>query len=166
MIRNALIIKLTFLFCLFSFLPLSANTPEGMQGNEEFKEISRELRCPTCTGLSIFESDAPFSNQIKAEVAQQLKQGKDRKEILDFFVDRYGYWILRAPPMEGLGQVAWFVPALLLILGPLFVWVFVWRRKRTTTEYNVRSAEEIMQEMQDQLAKLRTSSPVETGGSK
>lgn len=64
----------------------------------EYQDVASDLRCPTCTGLSVLDSEAAFSIQIKNEVKEQLVAGKHKDEILKFFTDRYGPWILRAPP--------------------------------------------------------------------
>lgn len=123
--------------------------------DDEFRDVAGELRCPTCTGLSVLDSDAQFSVQIKDEVKKQLAQGKSKQEILDFFTERYGPWILREPPKSGVNLVAWWLPIALLILGPLGVWFYVWRRPVAVPTYGVRSTAEILREMETELARLK-----------
>jgi len=113
-----------------------------------FKDVAGMLRCPTCTGLSVLDSDAKFSLQIQNVVKEQIDQGKSKDQILDFFENRYGPWILREPPKKGFNIVAWIFPLLLIILGPILVWMLVWRRSRDTSENTVRSAEEIAEEFE------------------
>ena len=89
MLKNILMLLL-----LTSSLGYSAD--EGFRDNKEFfKDVAGELRCPTCTGLSVLDSDASFSVQIKDQVDEQIKEGKSKDEILSFFVERYGPWILK-----------------------------------------------------------------------
>ena len=121
----------------------------------KYLETASALRCPMCTGLSVLDSDAGFSKQIKNEVAEQVKNGKTKDEILDFFVKRYGPWILREPPRTGFGLIAWIVPSSLLIFGPVLIWFFVWRKRRDREELPVRSAESIISEMRHALEILR-----------
>ena len=59
---------------------------EGLPDEEVFRDIAGELRCPTCTGLSVLDSDASFSVQIKDEVRRQLKDGADKEAILKFLM--------------------------------------------------------------------------------
>ncbi len=47
-----------------------------------FRDIAKEFRCPTCTGLSVLESDAGFSVQIKEQVQEQLNLGKNHDQII------------------------------------------------------------------------------------
>lgn len=123
-------------------------------------EISSELRCPTCTGLSVLQSDAPFSLQIRSTVIDQVKEGKSRDEILSFFTERYGLWILREPPKQGFHLFAWFIPILLLVLGPM-VLIYLFRKNKLSAgggvENAIRSREEILKEFKDRLQKLAQS---------
>lgn len=123
---------------VFSAVPVFANqsttasTSSDATGSvfqDQFRDVASDLRCPTCVGLSVLESDAPFSKQIKDEVTSQLKAGKSHEEILTFFTERYGPWILRVPPKTGVSILAWAIPLAVLLTGPLAVWFLVWRRR-------------------------------------
>jgi cytochrome c-type biogenesis protein CcmH/NrfF len=124
---------------------------------QELRDVGSELRCPTCTGLSVMDSDAGFSLQIRQEVKNQLDAGKSKDEILKFFVERYGPWILRKPPVEGINAIVWLLPIGALILGPLLIWFLYWRRRDVTrSEDVVRSREDIIAEMQRALENLKS----------
>jgi cytochrome c-type biogenesis protein CcmH/NrfF len=133
---------------------VSANAPNQSPEieQEEFREIAGQLRCPTCTGLSVLDSDASFSVQIQNIVKEKLQEGKSEKEILEFFTLRYGPWILREPPKEGFDLIAWLFPIALMIFGPMLVWLLVWRRskERQSQQHVVvlRSVEEILEEFE------------------
>lgn len=120
-----------------------------------FKEVAGKLRCPTCTGLSVLDSEAQFSVQIKDEVKKQMEAGKSEQDILSFFTERYGPWILREPPKEGVNALAWWLPAAILVLGPFLVWYFVWRRETRVATQGVRSTEEILREMRAELLRRK-----------
>ncbi|HET9235677.1 MAG TPA: cytochrome c-type biogenesis protein [Oligoflexus sp.] len=120
-----------------------------------FRDVAKELRCPTCTGLSVLESDASFSVQIKDQVHEQMKLGKSKDEIIKYFVERYGPWILREPPKEGFNLLAWGVPIALLIGGPILIWLLVWRRKVQFNAHGVRSTEALIKEMHDRLLLMK-----------
>lgn len=123
---------------------------------QEFLDVAKELRCPTCTGLSVLESDATFSVQIKDIVKEQVQGGKSKDEILQYFTERYGPWILRAPPKQGFNLLAWALPIAILVMGPFAVWFWVWRRGDVLAPgVGVRSSDEIIQEMHTRLAHLR-----------
>ncbi len=120
-----------------------------------FREVAGKLRCPTCTGLSVLDSEAQFSVQIKDEVKKQMEAGKSEQDILTFFTDRYGPWILREPPKEGVNSLAWWLPAGILVLGPFLVWYFIWRRETRVATLGARSTEEILKEMRTELQRQK-----------
>lgn len=122
-----------------------------------YKDIAADLRCPTCQGLSVLGSDAPFSKQIKDMVKLKIKEGKKKQEILDFFVERYGPWILREPPKTGVNLLAWVVPIILLAGGPVLIWGLFFRRPTTYVTKVSRPVEQIVAEMNDKLSKMRDS---------
>jgi cytochrome c-type biogenesis protein CcmH/NrfF len=124
---------------------------------ERFREIASELRCPTCTGLGVLDSEAPFSIQIRNEVRSQLAKGGDKKSILNFFLDRYGPWILRSPPKAGINWFAWLLPLGLLVFGPLVIYFMLFRRNPIVSTDSVKSSDEILQEMQAEIAKMKGS---------
>ncbi|MCX6128699.1 MAG: cytochrome c-type biogenesis protein CcmH [Proteobacteria bacterium] len=121
----------------------------------DFREVAKELRCPTCTGLSVLESDASFSLQIKNQVHEQMKMGKSKEDILKYFVERYGPWILREPPKQGFSLLAWLVPVALLCLGPIMIWLLIWRRRVQFNAHGVRSNEALIEEMVEQLRRMK-----------
>lgn len=93
-------------------------------------EIGKELRCPTCQGLSVVDSSSPQSNAMKREIARQMEAGMSKDEILRYFRDRYGEWILREPDTgSALGVAIWLIPIAGLALGPVLL-VFGLRRAR------------------------------------
>ena len=94
---------------------------ESEQFGGRFKKLSNELRCPTCQGLSVKDSEAGFSTSIKGKIRELMKKGKSDEEIMAYFVERYGEWILRAPPVSGFNLVLWVLPGTAIITGLLWV---------------------------------------------
>lgn len=138
-----------------------AKPRQDLQVDENtFRDVAGDLRCPTCTGLSVLDSDASFSVQIKNEVKEQLASGKSKDEILSFFTERYGPWILRAPPKEGVHAFAWILPIAALILGPIVIWLTVWSRRGRlhSDEVVARSVDELVTEMRNKLETRRKAS--------
>lgn len=119
-----------------------------------YRKVGNELRCPTCTGVSILQSEATFSMQLRRAVREQVLAGKTAEEIMLYFTERYGNWIMREPPKEGFHLVAWGIPVLFALLGAFSLWVFIWRKRRTISTYGVRSSREILEEMEQELKLL------------
>ena len=117
---------------LLTFIILStavnvSKAAESEEFSDRFRKLSNELRCPTCQGLSVNDSEAGFSNSIKDKISELMKNGNSDEEILAYFVERYGEWILRAPAKRGFNLVLWILPGAGILIG-LFIVLF--RSKR------------------------------------
>ena len=94
---------------------------EDTEFSARFRKLADELRCPTCQGLSVKDSEAGFSNSIKDKIRELMKSGKSNQEIIDYFVKRYGEWILRTPTKKGFNLVLWILPGAGIFIGLLMV---------------------------------------------
>ncbi|HSF32592.1 MAG TPA: cytochrome c-type biogenesis protein [Candidatus Tectomicrobia bacterium] len=107
------------LICL-AFTAMSA-TASDLEA--QVRAIAVQLRCPVCQGLSVGDSPSELANEMRALVREQLQQGKTSAEVLDYFVQRYGEWILLAPPKRGFNLVIWVLPFVLLPTGVAAVYL-------------------------------------------
>jgi cytochrome c-type biogenesis protein CcmH len=96
-------------------------------------EIGRELRCPTCVAESVGESNAAIAREMRVLIQEQLDQGADRAEVLAFFQERYGDWILQNPPMRGMNLLVWLLPVV-AALAAVVVIARLLRRWRVAAE--------------------------------
>jgi cytochrome c-type biogenesis protein CcmH len=100
------------------------------------RDIASQLRCPICQGLSVADSPSELANEMRTLVREQLQQGKTSAEVLDYFTQRYGEWILLAPPKHGFNLVIWVLPFVLLPIGVFAVYVGArrWVRRSAAAE--------------------------------
>ncbi|MDP9342440.1 MAG: cytochrome c-type biogenesis protein CcmH [Actinomycetota bacterium] len=97
---------------------------------ERVQAIASGLRCPVCQNLSVADSPSPLAQQMRAEIAARLRAGQSPGQIRQFFVSRYGQFILLTPPGHGLGLLPWAAPAVGLVIGAVVVAFLVGRRPR------------------------------------
>lgn len=95
-------------------------------------EIGLLLRCTVCQGSAISDSPSPTAINMKNEVRDLLRQGFDQPQILAWFEESYGQFVLMEPKAEGLNLVVWFGPVLVLLAGLAFV--FIQLRKPDPTD--------------------------------
>ena len=95
-----------------------------------FRQLGYELRCPKCQNQAIGDSDAEISGDLRAEVNRMLKDGATDDEIKEFMVARYGRYVLYNPPLDKHTLILWFGPAVLLILGGIFVGLRIRQSKK------------------------------------
>ena len=81
------------------------------------RELSSELRCPVCQGLSLQDSPSELSQEMRDLVREQLESGKSPDEVKAYFVEKYGEWILLEPKARGFNLVVYLLPAVAVLGG-------------------------------------------------
>ena len=98
------------------------------------RAVSSQLRCPVCQGLSLQDSPSELSQEMKDVVREQLAAGKSNDEVLQYFVGKYGEWILLQPKPSGFNLTVYALPVLMLAAGALVVTIAVRRWTRGSHE--------------------------------
>jgi cytochrome c-type biogenesis protein CcmH len=64
-------------------------------------------------------------------VRERLKLGHSREDIQEYFLSRYGDYIMMKPPTHGVNLIIWIAPFLLLLGGGLLLYkeVIGWVRR-------------------------------------
>lgn len=91
------------------------------------REIGLGLRCPVCQGLSVADSTSPTAVNMQRRIRELVARGYTEVQIDDFFVEKYGEWVLLEPRGDGLNQLVWLGPALAFALGLGLAGTFVLR---------------------------------------
>ncbi len=101
------ILLLTFLFVA---APAQADVATEDPLERQTLDIAKDLRCAVCQNQPVSESNADLARDMRVIIREQLKQGKSREEIVQYFVDRYGDYVLMNPPKHGSGFLLWVLP--------------------------------------------------------
>jgi cytochrome c-type biogenesis protein CcmH len=80
----------------------------------------------------VSESNAELARDMRDIIREQLRAGKSREEIVRYFVDRYGNYVLLKPPVEGPGTLLWVLPALFAAVLSVSALVYLRHRKHAT----------------------------------
>ncbi|WEF10451.1 cytochrome c-type biogenesis protein CcmH [Pectobacterium actinidiae] len=104
---------------------------------QQFRELTMQLRCPKCQNNSIADSNSMIASDMRQKVYELMQQGQTKEQVVDYMVDRYGYFVTYEPPITPFTVLLWLLPALFLAVGS---WVIIRRTRRT------RSAKEPMSE--------------------
>lgn len=104
---------------------------ENQDRAQLFRQLAEELRCPKCQNQNLADSNAMIASDLRRELYQQVKAGKQGNEIIEFMVNRYGEFVLYSPKMNARTFALWYGPIFLLALAVFtFVLVVFKRRKR------------------------------------
>lgn len=127
--KSALALRRFLLFVLLAGLTPAAFASEGGLAQSvgdpvveaRVTRLAEELRCLTCMGQSIADSQSSFSSDMKREIRGMIAAGKSDKEIIDFMVQRYGDFVLYRPPVKNTTWLLWGGPFLLLLVALVFL---------------------------------------------
>jgi cytochrome c-type biogenesis protein CcmH len=112
------------LFVLSSDVLHAATSPDL---EDRTREIASELRCVVCQNLSVADSPSEMAQQMRAIVREQLQAGKSPEEIKEFFVSKYGDWVLLKPKTTGFSALLWILPYVVLVAGVIAALWFIRR---------------------------------------
>lgn len=95
-----------------------ATPPSGVvEQDATVDRLGHELRCPVCQGMPIAESPSDMAQAMMQRVRELRTEGKSPEEIKQYFVQRYGQWVLLEPEAEGFNLLVWVLPPIALALG-------------------------------------------------
>jgi cytochrome c-type biogenesis protein CcmH len=77
---------------------------------ERVQSIAASVRCPTCRGQSVADSDAIAAENVRREIARRVGEGESDDEIRAALAARFGDTILLTPPRSGVAGLVWVLP--------------------------------------------------------
>ena len=113
-----------FPFLLLLLLPFQVLGQEDPGLERRVTNLAHELRCLVCQNQTLADSNAPLAVDLRNQIREQLKAGKNEREITDFMVQRYGDFVLYRPPFKAGTVALWLGPFALLALG-----AWLWYRR-------------------------------------
>ena len=121
------------------FGPASAiadTTPATHVSEETVRDVAAQLRCVVCQNLSVADSPSEMAAQMRAIVRERLEAGETPEQVREYFVARYGEWILLAPRRSGFNLLVWGFPLAAVAVGFTVVALLLrrWTRRRRVAE--------------------------------
>jgi cytochrome c-type biogenesis protein CcmH/NrfF len=92
--------------------------------------IETGVRCPSCTDLSVAESNATTAIAVRHQIESMVSAGRSNGDIDRTLVSEYGQTILLVPPDAGGVPLIWIIPIVLGAGALVSVGVVFWRRSR------------------------------------
>jgi cytochrome c-type biogenesis protein CcmH len=117
---NAALLSLTLFLGIATgqFAPQQAGSePLAPALEARVQKLGKELRCAVCQGLSVADSPSSMARAQLDKVRELVSEGKTDQEVRDYFVARYGEWVLLQPKAEGFNLFVWLGPVALLLGG-------------------------------------------------
>ena len=123
---------LALLVVLLAVAPALAQPPATNVEDPRLYEVASELRCVVCQNLSVADSPSEMAQQMRAMVRERLAAGDTPEQVLQYFVDKYGEWILLAPRRRGFNWLVWSAPLVAVLIGLLIAGMTIrrWTARR------------------------------------
>jgi cytochrome c-type biogenesis protein CcmH len=109
--------------------PTTAAPDRAAADEETARVVAAQLRCVVCQNLSVLDSPSGMAAQMRAIIRERLAAGQTPDEVVRYFVDKYGEWILLAPPEHGFTLLVWAAPVVAVLVGLAIV---AWQLRRWT----------------------------------
>ena len=123
--------------------------------DDQTRAVASELRCVVCQNLSVADSPSEMAQQMKGIIREQLQAGKTPAEIKNYFVSKYGEWVLLKPATTGFSLVLWVLPFVALAIGLV---LGIWLLRRWATQRTAPKTESVNPAL---LARVREESATE-----
>jgi cytochrome c-type biogenesis protein CcmH len=93
----------------------------GTMLEQRTNEVASLLRCPVCQGMSVADSPSTVAMDMKQQVRELLARGYTQEQILSYFEQSYGQFVLLKPKFSGVNALVWILPVLVLLGGAVLV---------------------------------------------
>ena len=139
---------------ILTALPALAQPPSRPVDDQQVYEVAVQLRCVVCQNLSVADSPSEMAAQMRALVRERLAAGDTPAQVRQYFVERYGDWILLAPPRRGFTLIVWLAPLAAVLAGVAVVVLLLrrWtsRRRPPPPPVDAAMSERIRREMESE----------------
>ncbi|MCK3655291.1 cystathionine gamma-synthase [Pasteurellaceae bacterium Macca] len=99
---------------------------DNPQQEADYNTLIQALRCPQCQNNNIADSNATIATDMRHKTLELLKQGKNKEDVVNYMVERYGNFVTYDPPLTPATILLWLMPLLLVLLGGS--WVLLGRK--------------------------------------
>jgi len=110
---------------------------------ERARSLDHALRCVVCQSESVASSNANWAQDARRTVRELVADGQSDDQVLDFFVARYGEFVLMAPRATGSTWLLWAAGPLMLLMALVVGLLYLrGREKAAAPQEEALSAEE------------------------
>lgn len=93
-----------------------------------YHSLLKEYRCLKCQNQNLSDSNASLAGDLRREIRDQILAGKEKDDIDDYLVARYGEFVLYRPRFSTKTAILWIAPFILLLVAVTSIVVMIRRR--------------------------------------
>lgn len=106
------------------------------------QHLMREFRCLVCQNQAISESHADLARDMRVIVRERIVAGDDDDAVREYFVARYGDWVLLDPPLNRNTVFLWAGGGVILLIGAVLIFFRMRKAPKVTAGHLSLSATE------------------------
>ncbi|APX11691.1 cytochrome c-type biogenesis protein [Tateyamaria omphalii] len=113
--RLAVLIWLVLSSAAFALDPTEMLDDPALEA--QARELDHALRCVVCQSESVASSNAQWAVDARRSIREQVAAGQTNAQVVDFFVERYGEFVLMTPRVSGSNWMLWAAGPLMFLLA-------------------------------------------------
>ena len=134
--RFSLLVILIFnIFSHACFAKVELFTFENQEQEQMYDKLSEQLRCLVCQNQNLADSNAELAQDMRNKTYQLILENKTEEDIIDYWVSRYGDFVLYNPPFKQVTLILWIGPFVLLLVA-IFIGYRVIRANKNKENMN------------------------------
>ncbi|MBC8519766.1 MAG: cytochrome c-type biogenesis protein CcmH [Gammaproteobacteria bacterium] len=134
MVKTVLAASLLLISTATNAAPIDSFSFNTQAEEDRYKALIEEIRCVKCQNTNIAGSNADLARDHRTKVYEMIQQGKTDTEIREWFVVRYGDFVLYRPAVDSRTWLLWGLPLLLVPIGGVMLVLQVRRQRKVATE--------------------------------
>jgi len=116
------------------------------------QELDKQLRCVKCQSEALASSNAEWAADARVLLRELLVDGYSDQDVIDFFVVRYGEYVLMKPQTGGANAILWWAGPGMLVLALLIGGLYL--RRRSAPEVAAPAVDGLTEDEKARLADL------------
>ena len=116
-------------------------------------DVERSLMATCCWSGTVYDHG---NKEMEVQIASMVNSGKNKKDILNYFTEKYGERVLAVPVARGFNAFAWIAPIIVGLLGLFILYFYVkWPSGAENVKKSIKSGKiEFDKEIESELKKL------------
>lgn len=131
--RKLVLVLLISLSSMFAFaVAYAQGGGPTFPTDDDVNRVAKKLYCPVCPNTPLDVCETQACKDWRAQIKDELAQGWNEQQIIDYFVAQYGERVLAEPQRSGFTSLVWLLPVLGAALGLWIVYEILksWRRRQ------------------------------------
>ena len=106
------IVQINFVLAQVEF-----RTFKNTEQERQYNVLIDELRCLVCQNQNLKDSNSDLAKDMRNKVFSMLSDGKNKNDIVEHMVERYGDFVLYKPPFKSITLLLWIGPLLFFVIA-------------------------------------------------